>query len=201
MNRMNFVIIGGFLGSGKTTLMLECAKKLASNDVKVGILVNDFGEVAIDGDTVSDYGMNAIEITNGCVCCEVKRDLVTQIRDLKNAYDPDLIVLETSGVASILPIHRTVQPYVNEIKTLTLIDISRHDKLMERFEVVKNQLFSADLVVINKIDKASSDELEKAKKKISKFLKAENPGARIIEASAKEGTEVDGIVNFIGESK
>ncbi|KXB05799.1 hypothetical protein AKJ52_03035 [candidate division MSBL1 archaeon SCGC-AAA382C18] len=198
---MNFVIIGGFLGSGKTTLMLEFAKKLASNDVKVGILVNDFGEVAIDGDTVSDYGMNAIEITKGCVCCEVKRDLVTQIRDLKNSYDPDLIVLETSGVASLLPIHRTVQPYVNEIKTLTLIDISRYDKLIERFEVVKNQLFSADLVVINKIDKASSDELKKAKKKISKFLKDENPGARIIEASAKEGTKVDGIVNFIGESK
>lgn len=195
---MKFMILSGFLGVGKTTLLLNLAKRIASNGEKVGILVNDFGEVAIDGDTVNDYGMNAIEITKGCVCCQVKQDLVAQIRDLKKGYNPGLTILETSGVASPLAIQRTVKKYVDKIKTLTVVDGSRYEKLMENFKVVEAQLLSADLVLINKVDIVSSDEMEEVKEKISKFLKDKNPRGEIISVSAKEGKGISKIVESMG---
>lgn len=197
-DQRKFAILGGFLGVGKTTLLLNLAKKIASSGEKVGILVNDFGEVGIDGDTMSDYGVPAIEITKGCVCCQVKGDLVARIRDLKKGYNPGFIILETSGVASPLAIRKTVKKYIDEIKTLTAVDGSRYDELMENFRVVDAQLLAADLVLINKIDMVGSDEVEKVREKISKFLKNNNSGAEIIKVSAKEGKGISKIVESMG---
>ncbi|OKY78420.1 MAG: GTPase G3E family [Candidatus Methanohalarchaeum thermophilum] len=198
MFETNFVIVTGFLGTGKTTFIIELAKRLTEEkDKKINILVNDFGQIAIDGETLNDFGMEAKRITKGCVCCEVKQDLVAQIRDLKKNFEPDIIILETSGVASLLPIYRTVEQYVDEIETLTLIDVSRYDKLMEKFRTVENQLTFADRILINKIDLADDEEMKKIEEKVSKFLNKENPDGQLHKISARKKIGLENVVSGI----
>ncbi|WP_371823765.1 GTP-binding protein [Methanonatronarchaeum sp. AMET6-2] len=196
-----FVVVSGFLGSGKTTFLLNFGKGLADRDVTVGILVNDFGEVTVDGDTLEDFGMEATEIAEGCVCCEVKQSLVLSIRDLKKALDPDVIILETSGVASLIPIFRTVKKYVDDIDTVTLVDLARYSKIIDSFEVVGNQIRAADLVLLNKRDLADENEIKDVKNKVRDVLDRNKMDTDIKAISARDGEGVDEAINLVLEDR
>ncbi|OUJ18143.1 GTPase G3E family [Methanonatronarchaeum thermophilum] len=194
-----FVVVSGFLGSGKTTFLLNFGKELANKDVSVGILVNDFGEVTVDGETLEEYDMDATEIAQGCVCCEVRQSLVLSIRDLRKAFDPDVIILETSGVASLVPIFRTVDKYVDEIKTITLVDLARYDEIIDAFEVVGNQIRAADLILLNKKDIASEEQIKHTKKKVKKILDRNKMNTEIKEISARNGEGTEESINLVLE--
>ncbi|MCP8317592.1 MAG: hypothetical protein H3Z51_12160 [archaeon] len=97
---MQFLIISGFFGSGKTTLILELARELViKRGKKVGIIVNDLGEVGIDDKVMRSYGLNVKEMFGGCICCEIAVNLPTTLKALKEAYNPDVVILEPSVIA------------------------------------------------------------------------------------------------------
>lgn len=196
---MKILVIGGFLGSGKTTTVLRLGKELSEEGMKVAIIVNEIGEIGIDGDIISKYGLRTTELTNGCICCSLKVNMKTTITLLLKEYQPDVLIIEPTGIAFPQMIKKelelmdlkdtTVQPLV------TLIDGSRFKQLMKE---VKNfamrQIIDADVLGINKIDIMDKHMLPIIETAVQQL----NPNAKVILLSAsKEDEHWDEMVGLL----
>jgi G3E family GTPase len=195
---MTLIQIAGFLGSGKTTMILNIAKKLITEyGKKTAIIVNDFGEIGIDGEVMKRYGLDTMEIAGGCVCCTLAASLVRTLDLLTEGFNPDIVILEPSGVA--YPSQVTESLDVAGMPTgvtIVIVDISRFEETI-RFEGIiigRRQVKEADIVVINKIDLIDSD---KILAEVTAFLKEINPNAEILKVSAKGGQGIDALINQI----
>jgi len=155
---MDAIVIGGFLGSGKTTTVIKIGKSLAERGHSVAIIVNEVGEVGIDGDIISKYGLDTKEITNGCICCTLKLNMKATLTELRNSYNPDFIIVEPSGIAfpNVIKQNLELMNFGESIKIaplVTLIDGSRFKDIMKS---VKNyavrQIEDAEILVVNKVD-------------------------------------------------
>ena len=96
---MKCMIIGGFLGSGKTTTIRKLIEYLGAQGQRIAIIVNEIGEVGIDGDTISEGGVETREITNGCVCCTLRISMEYTLKNIITSYRPDTIIIEPTGIA------------------------------------------------------------------------------------------------------
>jgi G3E family GTPase len=150
-------VIGGFLGAGKTTLVNHV---LRSNlPIRFAVLVNDFGEINIDADLIARHDGDTINLANGCVCCSIGDSLISTLLNLTSREDrPDHIVIEASGVADPLRIAEIamVDPasfHLEAVVTLADADnVRRHAADRYVGDLVYDQIASADLLVLNKID-------------------------------------------------
>ena len=155
---MDALIIGGFLGSGKTTTVINVGKELAERGHTVAIIVNEVGEVGIDGDLISKYGLDTKEITNGCICCTLKLNMKTTLTELYNSYNPDYILVEPSGIAfpNLIKKEFELMNFGDNVRVaplVTLIDGSRFKDIMKSVKVYAlRQIEDAEILVINKTD-------------------------------------------------
>jgi len=156
-------VLGGFLGAGKTTLLNRILS--GSHGVRYAVLVNDFGELNVDGDLVAAHDGETITFANGCLCCSMGDDLVGAIDRLLNGdRHPDQILVEASGVADPRPIAdvATLHPDLTRDLVVVLADAetvrARHDDRRLQDTVVR-QLDAADLVVLNKCDRVPEEAL------------------------------------------
>ena len=154
-------VLGGFLGAGKTTLLNRILS--GSHGVRYAVLVNDFGELNVDGDLVAAHDGETITFANGCLCCSMGDDLVGAIdRLLDGGRRPDRILVEASGVADPRPIAdvATLHPDLKRDLLVVLADAetvrTRHEDRRLRDTVVR-QLDAADLVVLNKCDRVAEE--------------------------------------------
>ena len=159
-------VLGGFLGAGKTTLLNRVLA--GSHGVRYAVLVNDFGELNVDGDLVNEHGGDTVTFANGCVCCTMGDDLVGAIdRLLDGDRCPDQILVEASGVAdpSAIADVATLHPGLVRDLVVVLADAetvrTRHEDERLR-DTVDRQIGSADLLVLNKCDRVSEEEGEVA---------------------------------------
>ena len=159
-------VIGGFLGAGKTTLLNRVLA--GGHGVRYAVLVNDFGEINVDGDLVAEHGGDTITFANGCVCCTMGDDLVGAIdRLLDGARPPDQILVEASGVAhpSAIADVATLHPGLARDLVVVLADAetvrARHEDERLR-DTVDRQLAAADLLVLNKCDRVADGERKAA---------------------------------------
>ena len=162
--RVPMIVLGGFLGAGKTTLLNRILS--GAHGVRYAVLVNDFGELDVDGGLVAAHGGDTVTFANGCVCCSMGDDLVGAIdRLLDGNRRPDQILVEASGVADPAPIAdvATLHPELARDLVVVLADAetlrSRHEDRRLR-ETVVRQLDAADLLVLNKCDRVSEEECE-----------------------------------------
>ena len=162
--RVPMIVLGGFLGAGKTTLLNRILS--GAHGVRYAVLVNDFGELDVDGNLVASHGGDTVTFANGCVCCSMGDDLVGAIDRLLNGNRrPDQILVEASGVADPAPIAdvATLHPELARDLVVVLADAetlrSRHEDRRLR-ETVVRQLDAADLLVLNKCDRVSEEECE-----------------------------------------
>ncbi len=179
-------VVAGFLGAGKTTYV---RRLLASADpnVRTVVLVNDFGEMGIDGALLNGRGADVVELPNGCICCSLKTDLSRQIRDVVARWSPQRLIIEPSGVAEVTSLLRVLSKpdladAVKSVKVVTLVDaghfLQDYARMPRYFEAQAN---FAPLLVVNKADLASDAEIAT----IQQTLLALNPRAQI--ATAKYG--------------
>ncbi len=181
--RIPLTVIGGFLGAGKTTLLNHLLTQ--SGGRRIAVLVNDFGAINIDRSLIATQDAEAIELTNGCVCCQIGDDLTAAlIGVIESPLPPDAIVIESSGVSDPWRIAQVglADPALSLESVLVLVDAATvrsqaGDPLLA--DTVARQFSAADLLVINKCDQVSEAEL----RSLRAWLETQAPGAPRYETS------------------
>jgi G3E family GTPase len=180
-------IIGGFLGSGKTSLLNHIINN--THGKRFAVLVNDFGEINIDAKLVVSVEGETISLANGCVCCMIRDDLLKEVIRLFDRNPlPEHIVIETSGVAKPISVAETfinpaVQQLVDVHSMITLLDADLViDTKADYTDLAYSQIAVADLVVINKTDLVSPLRLEAVRQKVEAIV----PRARVWETTFGE---------------
>jgi G3E family GTPase len=188
---MKLLSVCGFLASGKTTLILEIAKRLQPVFKKMVIIENEVGQIGIDDKYLRRSGLEVQELFGGCICCTLASDLVTTLEKIEGEYHPDLTILEATGVARPEDLTNAVSKYskvVEDSLVLTLVDSVRYEMLMEIMEpLITAQIEAADIIAINKIDVATDKEIALAEKSIRSL----NGNSRIIRISADKDINLD----------
>lgn len=202
-------VLTGYLGAGKTTLINHVLTN--QEGYKVAVIVNDIGEVNIDAELIQKGGIvkeedkNLVPLSNGCICCTLKTDLMQQIVDIIKTGKFDYILIEASGVCEPLPIAQTITvlseqtmqyglPKICRLDNIvTVVDAARlvyefgsGEKLLNENleeEDIENLLIEqiefCNTIIINKVDEVSKEELNKVKA----VIKALQPVAKIIETN------------------
>ena len=177
-------IISGFLGAGKTSLLNYLLN--ANHGLRVAVLVNDFGEINIDAELVSGVaGESSIELSNGCICCSIRNDLLDAVVQLMERPEPlEYIVIETSGVSDPMAVSLTFMAPQLHARTrvdsiLTVVDAEQIGEISGKSrELALEQIAIADMVVLNKIDLV--DDRERGE--LAGFIRNLVPRARLFEA-------------------
>jgi len=191
MNRKSsqipLTIIGGFLGSGKTSLVNHILNN--THNKRVAVLVNDFGEINIDAKLIVSVEGETVSLANGCVCCSIRDDLLTEVLKLFDGdVVPEHIVIETSGVSKPVSVAETflnpaTQSLVDVQNMTTVLDADLViDDQADYTDLAYSQIAVADLVVINKTDLVSPKRLEAVRKKVADIV----PRACILETTFGE---------------
>ena len=155
-NSIPVTIISGYLGAGKTTLVNNALRK--ANGLKLAILVNEFGNLAIDEDLIISQDENMISLAGGCICCSYGNDMLLSLKELTSLDSkPDHIILEASGVAIPSSIERSIS-LIDDCYTESIVSIVDSEQIQDQLsnkyvsDTVLAQIESADLIFANKID-------------------------------------------------
>lgn len=181
---MRVNIIAGFLGSGKTTLLKNVLGGLVQRE-KIAVLVNEFGDVGLDGSTLQGESIDMIELASGCICCSMKADLMKAAQEIATRINPHRLFIEATGIARPLDVletlsHPEVMPLLSFEPVVTVIDASKFFLFLRRLpHLYEAQIKSADLLVLNKTDLVDSGDL----KEVRSILKKIALGIPIIETS------------------
>jgi G3E family GTPase len=175
-------VLTGYLGAGKTTLLNRILSE--PHGKKFAVIVNEFGEIGIDGDLVVGVDEEVFEMNNGCICCTVRGDLIRILEGLmKRRGKFDAIIVETTGLADPAPVAQTffVDADVSQAAFLdavvTVADAKWLSQRLKDAPEAKNQIAFADVIVLNKSDLVSAAELREVEARI----RAINPYARLHE--------------------
>jgi G3E family GTPase len=151
-------IVFGFLGSGKTTFITRVLQEWGSHE-KTVVLVNEFGEVGIDGELLASQGGNVVEMPSGCICCTLQSDFKVQLLDISRTILPERIIIEPTGVATISQVRSIVgaQLFENMIEKVNNIMVTDATGFMGLYKAnrhfVESQVENAHIVLLNKCDR------------------------------------------------
>lgn len=194
---MNVLCIAGFLGSGKTTVLLEVARAMTARGTRLAIIENEIGEVGVDGGYVREQGLPVQELFGGCICCTLQVGLVETLRAVETRYEPDWVIIEPTGLAApgdILGLMADHCPQVSATRVLTLVDAPRWPMLLEVVEpLVSAQLEAADVVAVNKIDEVDGEALAA----VLESVRALAGTATVLPVSASAGTGMEHLLGAV----
>ena len=163
---MKTIILGGFLGSGKTTVLLQLAKYITGKPdfPQVVILENEIGEVGVDNEILEGAALAVESVFSGCICCTGAVDLIDAVQTIESQYEPDWLIVEATGMAQPSSIQTNLKNILGlDSVILAIADASRWSKLMIASPVfVRKQLEGSGLVLLTKTDKTDADALAKA---------------------------------------
>ncbi len=179
------LVVSGFLGAGKTTLVQHLLKDAQRQGLRLAIVSNEFGALGIDQALLGNQGSNSyVELEGGCVCCKLSDELVKTLQQLWEEVQPDRIVVETSGVA--LPFEtlinfwrEPVTEWVGDSITVVVVNAEQVAEGRDLSGTFEQQVSSADLLIVNKIDLIEADQLDLIEKQLEHMA----PGTPLIRAT------------------
>lgn len=177
-------ILTGFLGAGKTTLLNHILH--GNHGLRIAVLVNDFGAVNIDSQLVVGVEGETVSLSNGCICCTIRDDLLSEtVRLIQRPQPPEYIIVETSGVSEPATVAMTfmlpeLQEFLIVDSILTLMDAEQFPSLEGEYQkLARHQIAVADMVVLNKVDCVTADQLDE----VRDYVRDVVPEARIFETT------------------
>ncbi|WP_414151537.1 GTP-binding protein [Acetobacterium carbinolicum] len=202
---MKILILGGFLGSGKTSVLLQLAEYLVSlekeyrSEVKVAIVENEIGAIGIDDKVLKKAGFIVNNLFSGCACCSLTGELVASIKKIQTELDPQWLIIEATGVAYPGSIRKTILTEVGLDATILIIaDAKRWQRLVNAMELlVSGQLEDTSIVLLNKVDLISSAELKQVEHSILNY----NQTAEVIPISAKAVIPEDILKKIVNQAE
>ena len=181
MNDLRVNLLFGFLGSGKTTLVRRILGE-RGGERPMAVIVNEFGEVGVDGDVIAGNSVNLVELTSGCLCCTLRGSLMSAVEELREKAAVEQIVVEATGVASPGDMledlnDSRIARQLDIGPLVTVVDAPKFTRLRQMLgEFYEEQVENADVLVLNKIDLATQAELEEAKAAVREI----NPDAVLL---------------------
>lgn len=171
-------IISGFLGAGKTTLIKKLLPSVYQNK-KIVLVENEFGEIGIDGSFLKESGVIINEINSGCICCTLKGDFKKALQQVIDTYQPDIILIEPSGVgklSDILNIIKSIEKLTIQVQS-TVVDANRALTYQRNFGAFFNdQIQNANCIILSRTQDINQEKLDA----VLKMLKKINKHAHII---------------------
>jgi G3E family GTPase len=161
---MKILLLGGFLGSGKTSILLQLAKHIIAKEGNTGgttvmIVENEIGDVGVDDKLLKSQGLAVKDLFSGCACCTSGGFLLSDIRQIRQEMNPLWIIIEATGVAYPRQIKESIEISLNiPVKILAVADASRWKRLRRAMSaMIESQLDCADCILLNKVDLVDSE--------------------------------------------
>ncbi|MCJ0908191.1 CobW family GTP-binding protein [Mammaliicoccus sciuri] len=165
-NKMAVTILTGFLGSGKTTLLQRLIMKAKESGQKVAIIMNEFGSFDVDSNLLGD-DVSTQSLLNGCICCSLKDDIEVVLHNLYHKDQPDLVLIEATGIAHPVELVDACQnpTLIDKVEMPTIIGVMDGKRYLERTrytvqtkQLMEEQMLYSHLIIINKSDELSDEE-------------------------------------------
>src|SRR6476661_2897176 len=210
MSTIRFVMVGGFLGAGKTTTLGRLARHYMSLGKRVGIITNDQAQDLVDTHLLREQGFPVEEVAGACFCCKFD-DLLSKVGALQEAERPDIIFAEPVGsctdlVATVVqPLKDlygarfSVAPYVVLFKPSHGLKILRNESgagfSPKAAYIFRKQLEEADAILINRIDELAPTQIEE----LAQLVAAQYPGVPVLRVSARTGQGFDALTQLLDQ--
>ena len=179
-NQLPVTLLAGFLGSGKTTLLNYILKQ--NHGKRIAVIENEFGEIGIDSEFIIGADEDIFEMSNGCICCSIRGDLIETLnRLLERQQKFDYILIERTGLASSGPIAQAflIEDEISKSLFLdgivTLVDAKHISNNLNEQEVIWEQIAFANVILLNKADLVTEAEMEKLEQQMYQI----NPTAKV----------------------
>ena len=206
-DKIPVTVLTGYLGAGKTTLLNRILSE--PHGKKFAVVVNEFGEVGIDNDLVVGADEEVFEMNNGCICCTVRGDLIRIIDGLmKRKGQFDAIIVETTGLADPAPVAQTffmdedVSAKTRLDAVVTVVDAKWLTERLKDAPEAKNQVAFADVIILNKTDLVTPEELSAVEAQIrainpyAKIHRTQRAGVDIAEVLGRNAFDLDRVLEL-----